>query len=73
MADRTSAALFASIFEMLAENPTDEHKLIARRIWPKTREYDFQPYQMFCDEELAKLGLAKFVYGIAVYGDLEDD
>lgn len=59
MADRTSAGLFASIFGILAERPDDRAKEIARRIWPLRGEYDFNDYQMGCDEELLVLGLAK--------------
>lgn len=59
MADRTSAALFGEIFELLAENPTDEHKAIAKKIMAKTGDYDFSNYQMDADEPLMKLGLAK--------------
>lgn len=58
MADRTSAGLFGKIFELLAKNPTDEHKTIALEIWPMTQEYDFNKYQMDCDDALVALGLA---------------
>lgn len=58
MADRTSAEVFGIIFELLAENPTDEHKAIAKRIYKYTRNYDFNDYQMDVDESLIKLGLA---------------
>lgn len=59
MADRTSAAIFGDLFILLAENPTEEHKNIARKMWPKRTEYDFDDYQMGCDEALIALGLAK--------------
>lgn len=59
MADRTSASVFGKIFDLLAENPTEEHKRIAQEIWPMRGEYDFSDYQMYCDESLIKLGLAK--------------
>lgn len=58
MSDRTSAGLFADIFNLLAENPTKDHKAIAKKIWPKRGDYDFSDYQMGCDESLIKLGLA---------------
>ena len=32
MADRTAARIFGTIFELLAENPTDDHKSIAKKI-----------------------------------------
>lgn len=59
MADRTSAHLFGTIFRLLAKNPTDEHKLIAREIYDLTGDYDFSNYQMDADEELITLGLAR--------------
>jgi hypothetical protein len=59
MADRTSAALFGKIFSLLAKNPTDEHKAIAKEIFSFTSEYDFNYYQMDADNELIILGLAK--------------
>lgn len=58
MADRTSAGLFGTIFELLAKNPTDEHKAIAKEIFSKTGDYDFNNYQMYADEALLTLGLA---------------
>ena len=59
MSDRTSAGLFAMVFELLAANPTDEHKMMANEIWSKRLEYDFSECQMGCDEALLTLGLAK--------------
>lgn len=59
MADRTSAGLFAKIFELLAQNPTDEHKRIAQEIYSYTGEYDFSDYQMGADEACLTLGIAR--------------
>ncbi len=59
MADRSSAELFGMFFEMLAEDPTPEHRSMAHKIWPKTRQYDFSNDQMYCEEALEKLGLAR--------------
>jgi len=59
MADRTSARLFGDIFNMLAEEPTEGNKDIAAKMFPKTRDYDFNHYQMDADDALIKLGLAK--------------
>lgn len=59
MADRTSAGLFGKIFDLLAKNPTEENKSIAAEIYPMRSGYDFSDYQMYCDESLIKLGLAK--------------
>lgn len=69
MSDRTSAEIFAIIFEELAKNPTEEHKAIARKIWPKRTQYDFSDYQMYCDEALVKLGLAAKVDDSVSYAD----
>lgn len=57
MADRTSAGIFGSIFKLLAENPTDENKRLAREIYGMTLNYDFFVSQMDCNESLIKLGL----------------
>jgi len=59
VADRTSAGLFGLFFDLLAENPTEEHKTMAQEIWRATRAYDFSPYQMDCDDSLLTLGLAR--------------
>lgn len=59
MVDRTSAGLFGKIFELLAKNPTDEHKKIAKEIFDETGNYDFSYYQMYADESLITLGLAE--------------
>ncbi|SKA29831.1 hypothetical protein SAMN04488128_103178 [Chitinophaga eiseniae] len=59
MADRTSARLFGKIFTLLAKNPTDEHKEIAKEIYGFTDDYVFSKYQMCVDEELILLGLAR--------------
>lgn len=59
MADRTSARLFGKVFELLAKNPTQEHKDIAKEIYSETSEYDFSKYQMDADESLIALDLAR--------------
>jgi hypothetical protein len=69
MADRTSASIFGQIFDLLAKNPTDEHKEMAKQIWPLRREYDFNDYQMDCDEALVKLDLAKLEGEEIIYSD----
>jgi len=58
MADRTSAAVFSTIFEALAKGNIDPKKL-AKQLMKATREYDFNTYQMDCDKALLKLGVAK--------------
>lgn len=59
MADRTSAGLFAKLFELLAKNPTEEHKEIAREMYNLTSEYDFSDYQMCADDACLTLGIAR--------------
>lgn len=59
MADRTAAGIFSKVFNLLAKNPTEENKEMALEFWEDSQEFDFSPYQMDCDEELIKLGLAK--------------
>lgn len=67
MADRTSAALFASIFDHMAgfnkngprTQPTRRDRAFALEIWKQLGEYDFSYYQMGCDDALEILGLAR--------------
>lgn len=59
MADRASAELFSSFFRMLAEDPTEQHRQMAHRLWRMTRHYDFAPYQLECNDALKALGLAR--------------
>lgn len=59
MSDRNSAELFCLIFELLAENPTDEHKQMARKIYDKSSQYDFSNSQMEADDACLKLGIAR--------------
>lgn len=59
MADRTSAGLFGRIFEMLAANPTDDHKKFAIEILSMRHDFDFSVYQMEADEALLALDVAE--------------
>lgn len=61
MADRTSARLFGEVFEILSEHvPAGESRdASARRFWALTQDYDFSPYQMYADDALLALGLAR--------------
>jgi hypothetical protein len=68
MSDRSGAELFAMIFKMLAEEPTKEHKAFARKIWARRGGFDFDDYQMYCDEALIKLGLAVKIDDEIKYG-----
>ena len=57
MADRTAAAIFGSVFELLAEQPDNRSRVMAKKLMKLTRMYDFNPYQMECDDALDKLGI----------------
>ncbi|RJQ25725.1 hypothetical protein C4577_05005 [Candidatus Parcubacteria bacterium] len=59
MADRTSAAIFGDIFNMLASDEPIDKKQMALKVWEMSGEYDFTPYQMYCDDALIELGLAR--------------
>ena len=61
MSDRSSPLLFAVAFRLLAENPTDDHKAIARKMFDHywTNGFDFCCEQMGCDADLVTLGLAE--------------
>jgi hypothetical protein len=59
MAGRTSATIFATIFDKLAEDPTEQHRQWALEFWEESDNYDFSPSQRGCDEALQKLGLAR--------------
>lgn len=66
MADRTSAFLFRKIFDHLAGRDC----LDPEAAWALTRDYDFSPEQMHCDEALLSLGLAeKCKHGQIFYRD----
>lgn len=61
MADRSSAYLFARIFGLIDEyvHDAEDRQRRALEFWKETREHDFSPYQMGCNELLMKLGLAR--------------
>jgi hypothetical protein len=59
MADRTSAALFCTIFKELAADLSPGSVHVAHKIWPFVQSHDFNEYQMNCDDALIKLGLAR--------------
>lgn len=52
MADRTSARLFGSIFEHLANDPTETNCKFAKWLLEKAQSgrYDFDLYQMEADD-----------------------
>ena len=59
MSDRSSCEIFGEVFGFLAEEPTEEVKRCARRIYDRTWKYDFIQDEMGADAALIKLGLAK--------------
>lgn len=59
MADRTACAIFAAIFDALAEKNTPECKEIAEYMWSLHFSYDFSDCQMESEDALIILGLAK--------------
>lgn len=59
MADRSSAEIFGNMFILLASDPTEQHKKWARQLWSDSGRYDFSPYQMYADEYLEILDLAR--------------
>ena len=46
------------LFEKLASDLTPQH-VEAHWLWSKQGSYDFSPYQMYVDDALVKLGLAR--------------
>jgi hypothetical protein len=58
VADRTSANLFATLFELCAKRGA-AGKEIAMEMWKLRRGYDFSDYQVAADKAMMKLGLAK--------------
>ena len=59
MADRTSCEIFTKLMELLGNRDQWDSKELALEIWNFSRDYDFAPVDLDCDEELLKLGLAK--------------
>lgn len=57
MADRTAAQVFATIFHLLAQNPTEENKKAALIIYGLIDEFDFSPQQMYVESDLRALDL----------------
>ena len=59
MADRTSADLFGQLFTFFANDSDDRIREMAREVYSWTQHYDFNSYQMECDDALIILDLAK--------------
>lgn len=61
MADRKSAEIFGSIFELISDNPSEDFKNLAENIYRQSKSYSFTSNQMYVDDALIKLDLAKEV------------
>lgn len=59
MTDKNSAQLYGILFEVLAEDPTEENKALAKIFFDQSDAYAFTHDQMDVDEALITLGLAK--------------
>lgn len=59
MADRDAAEIFSRMFEILAEKTTRDRRDMASELWESTKDYDFTPDQMGCDDALIALELAE--------------
>ncbi|EYF02635.1 hypothetical protein [Chondromyces apiculatus] len=59
MSDRSCAEIFGRVFNILAEKPTEDHKQVARKVWAECEACGFTPDQMYADDALATLGLAR--------------
>jgi hypothetical protein len=59
VSDRTSAGIFGLVFEHLAKQPDERAKKFAAVMWKEATNYDFDYRQMYVDEALIELGLAK--------------
>jgi len=58
VSDRAAAEIFGTVFEALARDDFDQ-VLFAKELMQMTFNYDFNSYQLCCDQALLKLGLAK--------------
>jgi hypothetical protein len=59
MVDRIGAELYGILFEVLAQNPDEETKALAKQFFDLVDTSDFSYAQMGVDEALITLGLAK--------------
>jgi len=59
LADRRSASIFEFCFKHLAKNPTNENKQFAKELFKKSFAFDFSHYQLYSDDELKVLNLAR--------------
>jgi hypothetical protein len=59
MVDRIGAELYGILFEVLAQNPDEETKALAKQFFDLVDTSDFSYAQMGVDEALITLGLAE--------------
>ena len=59
MTDKISAELFGITFTVLAQNPNEENKALAKRFFDLVENYDFSLSEMCVDEALITLDLAE--------------
>lgn len=59
MSDKSGASLFSNVFQHLAEIPDERNKNFAKYLWSQMGDYDFDNYQLYCDEALIALDLAE--------------
>jgi len=60
------------IFNYLAQDPK-QHWQFAAKVWKMSGSFDFSYYQLYCDEALLKLGLARHgENGIQYFNDYMD-
>lgn len=59
MSDKINAELFGILFDVLAQNPNEENKTLAKQFFKLSDSYDFSYSQLCADEALITLGLAK--------------
>lgn len=59
MTDSIGAELYGILFEVLAQDPNEENKALAKRFFKLIDESDFSYSQMNVDEALITLSLAK--------------
>ncbi len=72
MGDSNSAAIFQSIFEDLSGmRKSAERDRLALKYWKMAREYSFADDEMYCDDALIELGLARRITNLQEPG--EDD
>ncbi len=62
---------FGVVFELLAKDPSEEHKEIAKKLWEAIPHGMWSAYGMRCNDALIALGLATRVHedGIIIYVD----